>query len=398
MAYFLPRARHLETVCRLSVALLVIGCSSDTSGSDPGGSGANGSGSTSGTAGNGPGSGPGGGGSGAAGGAGAASSSSGSGAAGGASSAGGGGAGGGPPCPNEPPIDLVPPGLLSETALYTDIAAGTVAPYVRQFQPQYPLWSDAADKQRYAYLPSCEQVDTTDMDHWKFPVGTRFWKEFTVNGVRVETRLLHRWGPGKSNWLFAAYEWNDSQTEAVHVPNGVMNSHGTEHDIPTSIQCTTCHVKLDERVLGYSAFQLSHGGSGDTIATLSAEGKLTVPAPLGFTVPGNAVDQAALGYLHANCGNCHNQGGANVNLYMRLLVSNTTVQETDAYTSGVNVVTANWPCGGCVRIAPGDAAASAIVMRMSVRGNTDQMPPIGTEVVDDTGVQVVSDWVNSLPP
>ena len=51
-----------------------------------------------------------------------------------------------------------------------------------------------------------------------------------------------------------------------------------------------------------------------------------------------------------------------------------------------------------LRIAPGSAAHSGIVARMSARGSKDQMPPLGTELVDAVGVAQVSAWIASLSP
>jgi mono/diheme cytochrome c family protein len=51
-----------------------------------------------------------------------------------------------------------------------------------------------------------------------------------------------------------------------------------------------------------------------------------------------------------------------------------------------------------VRLEPGHAAGSAIVARMSVRGAGEQMPPIGTQHVDDAGVAAVARWIDSLDP
>ena len=73
------------------------------------------------------------------------------------------------------------------------------------FTPQFELWSDQADKSRWVYVPECDAIDTSDMDDWSLPVGTRLWKEFVVDGKRVETRLLERIGAGPHDFVFAAY-------------------------------------------------------------------------------------------------------------------------------------------------------------------------------------------------
>ena len=50
------------------------------------------------------------------------------------------------------------------------------------YAPKFQLWSDSATKKRWIYLPPGSQIDTSDMDFWKFPVGTKVWKEFSAVG------------------------------------------------------------------------------------------------------------------------------------------------------------------------------------------------------------------------
>ncbi len=307
---------------------------------------------------------------------------------GGGSAEGGGGAAGCGPLP----LIQDAPDTLSETGLYADILTDEIAVWAKEFQPKYELWSDAAEKRRWFYLPDCEQIDTTDMDVWQMPVGARLWKQFTRGGERIETRLIMRTGPGDSDFEFAAYQW--SGQEAYRVPNGVQDPVGP-NDIPAESLCSSCH-KSSWRVLGLSAVQLTHNLPGETMATLSAAGLLTTPLPGGIVVPGNQVESDALGYLHANCSNCHNQDGVpSVDMYMKILQSDTTVVGTDTYTTAVDVLTTMFQCGGCDRIEPGDPANSAVHQRMNVRGG-GQMPPFATEIVDTTGVAIVDAWINTL--
>ena len=44
---------------------------------------------------------------------------------------------------------------------------------------------DRAAKRRWIQLPEGATIDTSDMDYWQFPVGTKLWKEFVRDGVRV---------------------------------------------------------------------------------------------------------------------------------------------------------------------------------------------------------------------
>ncbi|MGB0641408.1 MAG: hypothetical protein ACPGTU_18890, partial [Myxococcota bacterium] len=106
-------------------------------------------------------------------------------------------------------------------------------------------------------------------------------------------------------------------------------------------------------------------------------------------------------YLHANCGNCHNDGPdriPQVNLSFWLNVEDMTVEDTDAWKTAVsqeNVLFNDQHVIG--RIAPGNPEESAVIYRMSQRGNPAQMPPLASENKDETGVAAVTDWIRSLP-
>jgi hypothetical protein len=60
-----------------------------------------------------------------------------------------------------------------------------IAEGVRPFSPQYPLWADGATKLRWVSLPKGGTIDAKDPDAWRFPVGTRFWKQFSFGDRRV---------------------------------------------------------------------------------------------------------------------------------------------------------------------------------------------------------------------
>ena len=212
------------------------------------------------------------------------------GAAGGGTAGQGGGAAGSGGAAGEAGVLPYEP-LLSQTGLYSDIVNRTLNQDIIEYQPQFVLWSDSASKNRWLYLPPGTQIDTSNMDYWVYPVGTRAWKEFTRDGVLVETRLLHKYGANQ--WAMVAYQWNSAGTEAMPVPAGVQNASSTQHDIPSSADCTTCHDKMEDKLLSVSAIQLSHTLPGKNLMDLAQVGKLTNPPSAPFTLPGNATDRAA---------------------------------------------------------------------------------------------------------
>lgn len=294
------------------------------------------------------------------------------------------------------------PLLLSETGLFTDVPTETLAPGVRPFQPKYALWSDGATKRRWIYLPEGAQIDTSDMDYWQYPVGTKVWKEFTLGSVRVETRLQYKAGPSKTDWVMIAYQWRSDLRNADAVPAGVPDARGTTHDIPSTEDCLFCHGNMKDSLLGVSALQLSHSLTGVTLTDLVSENRLSSPPSAPFTIPGDPTAEGALGYLHANCGTCHNPASDVYALTGLRLWESTgaldTVENTTAYRT-----TVGQPNGALPQfhvIEPGDPDRSELVLRMSVRGTASptQMPPLATEVVDTAGVAKVRAWIESLPP
>src|SRR5262245_54422664 len=129
------------------------------------------------------------------------------------------------------------PASLRATGLFAD--GLQVRPDNLPFAPQYPRWSDGADKRRWIHLPAGTAIDASRPE-WSFPVGTRLWKEFSVAGRRVETRLIER---GADGWHFSAYAWNAAGTDATLVPAAgaeVALPRGA-YKIPSEVDCRACH-------------------------------------------------------------------------------------------------------------------------------------------------------------
>jgi hypothetical protein len=289
------------------------------------------------------------------------------------------------------------PTKLSETGLYSDIASRTYASGVIPYNVRYPLWSDGADKQRLLYIPPPLQIDTTDMDNWVFPIGTKVWKEFRVNGQLVETRLLHKQAAGRYGWWKIAYVWLPDGSDAIATTTHVANANGTTHDVPAPDECTRCHVNVADVVIGAAAIELSNGGAG-SLTQLAQAGLLSSPPSGEFAAPGSGVVQDALGYLHGNCGPCHSSQSLLANkvaMRLRLSVSEMTPEATQLYATTINAMMTHNLNGHPYAVVPGAPDQSQVYYRMSVR-DADQMPPVCTKLVDDTGLQSVHDWIAGL--
>ncbi|HEX4403979.1 MAG TPA: hypothetical protein VH560_04075 [Polyangia bacterium] len=304
-----------------------------------------------------------------------------------------------------PPLPYARPSYvhLAETGLYSDFSTKAIAADAVAFAPTYKLWSDAADKRRWVRLPPGTQIDTSDMDHWVFPVGTKLWKEFSLGGVLLETRLVERYGTGPDDYWLGAFVWTADGSDATFAIDGAQNLNGTPHDAPAQKDCGDCHRGDVGRVMGLSAVQMSRADNPPALRELAAMGWLSAPPkdPLGFPVPGDATTAAALGYLHANCGHCHNENGTAWSDTTMLL--RWTAADRDAATSAVVASIVDQPLqywrGGTIklRVDPGAPAMSALIARMSTRGSKDQMPPLATEIIDPAGIAAVGAWISGLP-
>jgi hypothetical protein len=289
------------------------------------------------------------------------------------------------------------PERLSQTGLFTATFPEQLGPGVLAYRPEFELWSDGATKRRWLWLPEGTTIDGTNPDDWSFPVGSKFWKEFTRAGVRVETRLLTRWGAGEGEWAGAAYIWSSDQSEASIAPYGAVDVMGTLHDVPAANECVACHGGRRSHILGVSAIQLAHAAQPGELALddLNQARLLSPPIEATVAVPGTPNERAALGYLHANCGHCHNQqrparAGARcfdpddrLDFWLTLDALD-SVADTPVLRSGEEV------------LAPGDPDDSRVIDLVSRRGFLRQMPPLASERVDRDGLELLRTFVAGL--
>ena len=314
----------------------------------------------------------------------------------------------------------VAPRFLSQTGLYSDAATLKIDSRNRTFSPQYPLWSDGATKRRWVRLPAGSKIDVSDLANWELPVGTKFWKEFSFNGKKVETRFL--WRTRKDNWVFASYVWNAAQTDAElasegGVPNIAEIVDGKRHSIPSVSECRSCHDSNKTQVLGFTALQLSNDRDPNalhaetltsemvTLKTLVDENLMTPQRPALLTHPPRITadspsTRTALGYLSTNCGNCHNRESSIASLGLNLKY--TVTERPDAMTCAAALATSvnkrgHWVVPEAQQasriINPGHPESSALIRRVKSRRPISQMPPIGTVVADKQAVDLLTTWV-----
>ena len=253
------------------------------------------------------------------------------------------------------------PALAQPASLPANLTdTGIDAPGVIAFTPQFPLWSDGTRKRRWLYLPPGTSIDASRAQAWEFPRGTKAWKEFAYER-RVETRMIERLADG--TWRFAVYIWNAEGTEATLAPaRGAMvpaaGAPGGRYVVPSRTDCLACHEGAAVPILGFSAVQLS-----EELASLARQGLVkNLKETSSPRIP------AALGYLHGNCGHCHNGSGplADVGL--------------------------NFAQPGKPRL-PDDPAL--VVAKMREPNPFMRMPPLGVRVPDAEGIALVQSWIRN---
>lgn len=287
-----------------------------------------------------------------------------------------------------------PPRTLRETGFFD--ASSNKLP----FSPQYPLWSDGADKQRLIALPPGAAIDASNPDAWDFPRGTKLWKTFSHAGYPVETRYIERDADGR--WQFAAYVWDAEGRGAELAPLrgtvlALAAAPGGRYVVPGRGDCLACHGGAAAPVLGFAALQLA-----PELRALVERGWLRgLPHALLATPPRIAaasdLERAALGTLHGNCAHCHHAGPGRVPLRLTL---QQRVVDPEASAAEVlrSVVRAPSryrpePQADARIVVPGDAAASVLLRRMRSRDPRVQMPPLGTEHADEQALALLAQWI-----
>ena len=288
------------------------------------------------------------------------------------------------------------PLLLSQTGVFSNTPAMTPIGGLIPYQPNTPLWSDGASKERFVVVPRGAKITARADGDLVFPVGTVAVKTFAVDGKRIETRLLVQ--HDLEDWTGYSYAWNESGTDAELVQGNrqAALAGGKSWYFPSRADCTACHTPAAGYTLGLEAKQLA--GRGDSLARLEAS--LDTPLDQAALVPLVPVDAPppttaearARSYLHANCSTCHREGsvtGTAVDLDLRSdtpLAKTGLCREPQAGDFGVTRARI---------LAPGEPSRSILLSRMRTLDER-RMPKLASRLVDEAGLAAVEAWINSL--
>lgn len=333
------------------------------------------------------------------------------------------------------------PRKLSETGLFASVPELVPAPGLIPYSVNAPLWSDGAEKERYLALPGDARIEYNTVLYpqpapgappgWRFPDGTVVVKTFFLeleegnpaSRRRLETRILHHERlagteeVGDQVWRGYTYIWNDEQTEAylleqegldrtftIRTADGGMRQQVWH--FPSRTECNLCHTVPAKYILGLNTLQLNkdhdYGGViANQLATFDHLGLFTeplaerpedLPRLVDYTDTSQPLDARARSYLHANCSHCHMKwGGGNAEFQ---LLATLPLEETGTLNTPVGHGTFGVSDGRV--LVPGEPERSLVWLRMQRLG-LGRMPHIASNVVDQRAVELIGEWIRSLP-
>jgi uncharacterized repeat protein (TIGR03806 family) len=315
----------------------------------------------------------------------------------------------------------VMPPLLSQTGAFQDVRTLTAADGLIPYDLIVPFWSDGAEKARWISVPSDRSINFAPTGAWRFPAGTVFVKTFSIatNELdptslrRLETRLLvcensgvygvtYRWRADESDAELLA----TNLTEAItihHTPSGVRTQYWY---YPSRADCLTCHTPTAGWVLGVTARQLNrelifpsgfrdnelrawnHAGLFDT--NLDQAALADIPTLAAIDDTSRSLEDRARAYLDANCAQCHRPKGTVAYFDARY---ETPLQNQNLIKGNVLI---DERIDGARVIAPKDIWRSILFMRANTT-EPFKMPPLARNTVDERGMGLLRQWINSLP-
>jgi uncharacterized repeat protein (TIGR03806 family) len=357
--------------------------------------------------------------------------------------------------------DNAPPLLSAWNLMRSDGQQLLLGDGVTPYQLNATLFTDYAHKLRTVSLPAGTQATVRPDGSFDFPIGTVITKTFyyprAAGAVRqvadtgaalnmtlgqyggldlaqvqlIETRLLVRRAPG---WVGLPYVWNAEQTQASLEVTGdikmltLVNEEAaltTEfpYVVPDQNQCAGCHstdtasklinpigpklANLNRDILGIKLGQNRDSG-GDLrrqlnqldhwqqLGILTPVGMLgELPHLVAWQDDTHGLNDRARSYLDSNCGHCHSSTGAGdtSGLYLDIGTSN----PVRLGVCKLPIAAGQGTGGNRYAIVPGEPAHSILVFRMQTRDPGAMMPELGRSLVHTEGVELISDWVDSLP-
>jgi uncharacterized repeat protein (TIGR03806 family) len=315
------------------------------------------------------------------------------------------------------------PSRLSETGLFADAAKMEPGPAMLSYELNVPFWSDGADKTRWIVMPEdkSRRIRFDATGEWSFPHGTVFVKHFDLAVDETNPRVMRRLetrvlvADGERGVFGVTYKWRADNSDADLLATNLLEdvlvrtASGTRTQkwyYPSREDCLTCHTRLAGGVLGVTARQMNRemkdarGHTGNQLIRWKRLGLfegdpddpslLKSPALARTDADGGSLEQRARSWLDANCAYCHRPGGTVATFDSRF---NTPPEQQNLVNGPVLI---DRGVDNARVIAPNDIWRSVALQRINTVDEF-KMPPGGRQVVDQPGVELVRQWIQSLP-
>ena len=260
------------------------------------------------------------------------------------------------------------------------------------------LFTDYAHKQRLLKVPAGTKMTRLNDGTIDYPDGTIMTKTFfyqnderdTSQGKRIiETRLEIK---ANGKWNIATYLWNQAQTDATLSLNGLdtqvswINAAGisqsTLYHVPSQNECMTCHQSnsaispIGPNLRNLNRMVERNGTNLNQLIHLQAVGVLNdfdigqVSQIVDYKDASVSLSERGRAYLDMNCAHCHNPSGWDY----------ATEREFDFRYE--------MPLAQSGILFEEEKITHALLNR--------EMPFIGTTILDEEGVNLVIEYLESL--
>ena len=260
------------------------------------------------------------------------------------------------------------------------------------------LFTDYAHKQRLVKIPEGTSMTKSGDGSLDFPDGTILTKTFfyfnderdTSLGKRIiETRLEIK---ESGTWNIATYLWNESQTDATlkldgqDTPVSWINSQGnnlsTVYHVPTQNECMTCHQTSSKmspigptllnlnRTVDRDSIELNQLTHLQSIGILEQFSVTDIPQMVDYKDLNASLSDRGRAYLAINCAHCHNPKAWDIPAEKDFDFRHEIPFELSGVQNGKDKISRN-------------------VLNQ-------EMPFIGTTMMDEEGVALLIEYLNSL--
>ena len=307
---------------------------------------------------------------------------------------------------------------LSDYRFFKDLTNQIPADEVLPYQLQSELFSDYTYKQRFVYVPPAMKVGHEKNKVFMFPVGSVLIKTFSYQNTMseltpqlLETRLLIH---SEGGWKAVSYIWNEDQTEAyLSLVGGTIqtsfsdeggNIRSVRYRAPNKNQCKECHqINASLTPIGPKARNMD--------LTLSYDDKpqnqlakwhdlgwidqdIDFMRMINYSSLNEDIEDRARAYLEINCAHCHIPGGAADTTGLYLMLEETNKKSLGFYKKPVAAGKASFNLK--YSIVPRKPNQSILLRRMESMDPGIMMPESGRALKHAEGIEVISEWINSL--